>query len=150
MTTDTHIAVGRELIVVEMAGQRFAIDIMAVREIRGWTASTRLPHAPGHVLGMINLRGNVLLPILIPLIILGYYAATLGSPMRATINEPAMPPPEKWASEVTVPARGSGGTHPREHRCPLSRLSSSIAALSPSARRTALPRVWRRSPRSLY
>ena len=27
----------------------------------------------------------LLLPILIPLIILGYYAATLGSPMRATI-----------------------------------------------------------------
>ena len=28
----------------------------------------------------------LLLPILIPLIILGYYAATLGSPMRATIG----------------------------------------------------------------
>jgi purine-binding chemotaxis protein CheW len=50
----------RELIVVEIGGQRFAIDIMAVREIRGWTASTRLPHAPAHVLGMVNLRGSVL------------------------------------------------------------------------------------------
>ena len=60
MTLDTTIAAGRELIVVEIASQRFAIDIMTVREIRGWTASTRLPHAPGHVLGMINLRGQVL------------------------------------------------------------------------------------------
>lgn len=50
----------RELIVVEIAGQKFAIDIMSVREIRGWSTSTRLPHAPPHVLGMINLRGQVL------------------------------------------------------------------------------------------
>lgn len=60
MAIDILESVGRELIVVEIARQNFAIDIMAVREIRGWTASTRLPHAPGHVLGMINLRGNVL------------------------------------------------------------------------------------------
>lgn len=56
----SNIAPGCELIVVEIAGQQFAIDIMSVREIRGWTASTRLPHAPNHVLGMINLRGQVL------------------------------------------------------------------------------------------
>jgi purine-binding chemotaxis protein CheW len=58
--TTTTMPVGRELIIVEIAGQQFAIDIMSVREIRGWTASTRLPHAPTHVLGMINLRGQVL------------------------------------------------------------------------------------------
>lgn len=51
---------GRELIIVEVRGQRFAIDIMSVREIRGWSAATRLPQAPAHVLGMINLRGAVL------------------------------------------------------------------------------------------
>jgi purine-binding chemotaxis protein CheW len=51
---------GHELIIVEISGQRFAIDIMSVREIRGWCASTRLPQAPAHVLGMINLRGSVL------------------------------------------------------------------------------------------
>jgi purine-binding chemotaxis protein CheW len=51
---------GHELIVVEIQGQRFALDIMSVREIRGWAAATRLPHAPGYVLGMINLRGSVL------------------------------------------------------------------------------------------
>jgi len=49
-----------ELIIVEIRGQRFAIDIMCVREIRGWSASTRLPQAPEHVLGMMNLRGCVL------------------------------------------------------------------------------------------
>ena len=49
-----------ELIIVEICRQKFAIDIMSVREIRGWSASTRLPQSPAHVLGMINLRGAVL------------------------------------------------------------------------------------------
>jgi purine-binding chemotaxis protein CheW len=52
--------VGAKLIVVQIGEQQFAIDIMTVREIRGWTACTPLPHAPTHVLGMINLRGAVL------------------------------------------------------------------------------------------
>lgn len=52
-----------ELISVRIAEQLFALDIMSVREIRGWTASTPLPHAPEYVLGMINLRGAVL-PVL--------------------------------------------------------------------------------------
>jgi purine-binding chemotaxis protein CheW len=60
MSVVSDFSPGCELIVVEIAGQQFAIDIMSVREIRGWTTSTRLPHAPGHVLGMINLRGQVL------------------------------------------------------------------------------------------
>ena len=49
-----------QLISVRIGEQEFAIDIMSVREIRGWTASTPLPHAPHYVRGMINLRGAVL------------------------------------------------------------------------------------------
>ena len=51
---------GAELISVRIGAQAYAIDIMAVREIRGWTAATPLPHAPAHVLGMMNLRGAIL------------------------------------------------------------------------------------------
>jgi purine-binding chemotaxis protein CheW len=51
---------GSELVTIAICGQRFAVDIMVVREIRGWTTSTPLPHAPSYVLGMINLRGAVL------------------------------------------------------------------------------------------
>lgn len=54
---------GAELISVRIRDQQFAIDIMQVREIRGWTTSTPLPHAPAQLLGMINLRG-VMLPVL--------------------------------------------------------------------------------------
>ena len=33
---------------------------MSVREIRGWTRATSLPHSPPYVRGVINLRGTVL------------------------------------------------------------------------------------------
>jgi purine-binding chemotaxis protein CheW len=36
------------------------VNIMSVREIRGWTPATAMPHSPAYVLGVINLRGAVL------------------------------------------------------------------------------------------
>ena len=49
-----------ELISFEIGGQEFCIDIRVVREIRGWTAATPLPHTPDYVRGVINLRGAVM------------------------------------------------------------------------------------------
>ena len=49
-----------EIISFHLAGQVFCVNIMAVREIRGWAPSTTLPHTPDHVLGVINLRGSVI------------------------------------------------------------------------------------------
>jgi purine-binding chemotaxis protein CheW len=43
--------------------QEFAANIMAIREIRGWTDTTPLPHVPDYVRGVINLRG-VVLPVI--------------------------------------------------------------------------------------
>ena len=51
---------GRELISFRIGAQEFCVDIMAVREIRGWTAATALPRSPAFVRGVINLRGAVL------------------------------------------------------------------------------------------
>ena len=51
---------GRELIAFRIGAQEFCVDIMTVREIRGWTQATTLPHAPSYVSGVINLRGAVL------------------------------------------------------------------------------------------
>jgi purine-binding chemotaxis protein CheW len=56
-------AVGDELLTIRIGDQEFGIDIMAVREIRGWVGSTSLPHSPSYVRGVVNLRGAVL-PIL--------------------------------------------------------------------------------------
>ena len=50
----------RELISFRIGEQEYCVDIMAVREIRGWTASTPLPQTPHYIRGVINLRGAVL------------------------------------------------------------------------------------------
>jgi purine-binding chemotaxis protein CheW len=50
----------RQLITFEVENQVFGIDIMAIREIRAWTPTTRLPHVPHYVAGVVNLRGTVL------------------------------------------------------------------------------------------
>lgn len=49
-----------EFIAFRLGDQEFCVDIMSVREIRGWTPATALPHAPHYVRGVINLRGAVL------------------------------------------------------------------------------------------
>lgn len=50
----------RELIAFRVGRQEFCINVMMVREIRGWTAATALPRSPRYVRGVINLRGAVL------------------------------------------------------------------------------------------
>ena len=70
-----------ELITFGIAGQRFGIDIMAVREIRAWSPVTRLPRVPDYVAGVVNLRGAVL-PV-------ADLAARLGwAPTEATPRNP--------------------------------------------------------------
>jgi purine-binding chemotaxis protein CheW len=53
----------QELMAFKAGGQEFCVDIMAIREIRGWTAATPLPKTPSYMKGVINLRGTIL-PIL--------------------------------------------------------------------------------------
>ncbi len=61
---DTHRkadpARARELIAFRIGAQEFCVDIMSVREIRGWTPATALPQSPSFVRGVVNLRGAVL------------------------------------------------------------------------------------------
>lgn len=49
----------QEVVAFRVADQDFCFDIMSVREIRGWTKTTVLPHAQSFVMGVINLRGSV-------------------------------------------------------------------------------------------
>lgn len=51
---------GLELLTFRVAEQEYSLDIMSVREIRGWTRTTPMPHAPEYMRGVINLRGTVL------------------------------------------------------------------------------------------
>ena len=62
LTSNGQAAAGgmKELISFRIGAQEFCVDIMAIREIRGWTAATALPQSPSFVKGVINLRGAVL------------------------------------------------------------------------------------------
>lgn len=51
---------GSEFVSFRISDQEFCVEIMSIREIRGWTQETILPHAPEFVRGVINLRGTVL------------------------------------------------------------------------------------------
>ena len=50
----------RELIAFRIGNQEFCVDVMSVREIRGWSPATPLPQTPDYMRGVINLRGAVL------------------------------------------------------------------------------------------
>jgi purine-binding chemotaxis protein CheW len=50
----------REFVSFRIGDQEYCVDIMSVREIRGWTPATAVPHSPSYVRGVINLRGAVL------------------------------------------------------------------------------------------
>lgn len=58
-TTSTNTPV-QELLSFRVGEQEYSVDIMSVREIRGWSRATPLPHSAAHVRGVINLRGTVL------------------------------------------------------------------------------------------
>src|SRR3546814_20206413 len=42
-----------------LAGEDYGVDILAVREIRGWSRVTRIPQSPAFLLGVLNLRGAI-------------------------------------------------------------------------------------------
>lgn len=49
-----------EIIAFRLHDQEFCVRTTSIREIRGWVPSTPLPHSPIEVLGVMNLRGNVI------------------------------------------------------------------------------------------
>lgn len=52
-----------QLISFAIGDDQYGVDIMAVREIKGWSEITHLPKQPEYVRGVLNLRG-VIVPII--------------------------------------------------------------------------------------
>jgi purine-binding chemotaxis protein CheW len=52
-----------ETISFSIGDEQYGVDIMAVREIKGWSEITHLPKQPDYVRGVLNLRG-VMVPII--------------------------------------------------------------------------------------
>lgn len=49
-----------QLVSFSLGTEEFGIDILSVQEINRLTGITRVPNAPGYVIGVINLRGKII------------------------------------------------------------------------------------------
>ena len=49
----------RQVLTFVLGTQTYGVDILRVQEIRGFSAVTKIPQAPAHVLGVLNLRGSI-------------------------------------------------------------------------------------------
>lgn len=49
----------RQFVTFTVENRAYAVDIMSVREIKAWTETTRLPHQPLYMRGVLNLRGSI-------------------------------------------------------------------------------------------
>lgn len=58
---NTHVQADAQQLVLSfsLAGECYGIDILRVREIRGWSDVTRIPNVPDYMLGVLNLRGSI-------------------------------------------------------------------------------------------
>ena len=49
----------QQVLTFVLGSETYGVDILRVQEIRGWSSVTKIPHAPSHVLGVLNLRGSI-------------------------------------------------------------------------------------------
>jgi purine-binding chemotaxis protein CheW len=50
---------GTQYLTFRLGEEEYAIDILGVQEIKGYSAITPIPNSPPHIKGVINLRGTV-------------------------------------------------------------------------------------------
>jgi len=62
-TIDFAVTCIREFLAFKLGHEEYGIDILRVQEIRSYESPTRMANTPGHVLGVVNLRG-VIVPII--------------------------------------------------------------------------------------
>jgi purine-binding chemotaxis protein CheW len=49
----------RQVLTFALGQEIYGVDILRVKEIRGWSPVTRIPQSPDSVLGVLNLRGAI-------------------------------------------------------------------------------------------
>ena len=54
-----NVAGSNQVLTFTLGEETYGVDILRVQEIRGWSPVTRIPQAPAHVLGVLNLRGSI-------------------------------------------------------------------------------------------
>jgi len=56
---DTANGAMRQALTFALGQEVYGVDILRVKEIRGWSPVTRIPQSPPAVLGVLNLRGAI-------------------------------------------------------------------------------------------
>jgi purine-binding chemotaxis protein CheW len=59
ITNAAAAAGSHQVLTFTLGAETYGVDILRVQEIRGFSPVTRIPQAPGHVLGVLNLRGSI-------------------------------------------------------------------------------------------
>ena len=55
----TEAATARQVLTLRLGDEEYGLDILRVREIKGYSVITPIPSAPAYVKGVMNLRGTV-------------------------------------------------------------------------------------------
>lgn len=63
MDTIDLVRSGQEYLTFRLGAEHYGVDILSVKEIRGWTIPTLIPNSPRYVLGVINIRG-IIIPVI--------------------------------------------------------------------------------------
>ena len=87
----------REFLAFKLGTEEYGIDILRVQEIRSYEEPTRMANAPAHILGVLNLRGVILLNIGVRVV-----AMVVDSVSDAITREPEqLRPVPEFASAVS-------------------------------------------------
>ena len=76
----------RELVAFKIDTEEFAVDIASVQEINRAVDVTRIPNAPSHVQGVMNLRGKII-PVVDLRTMLGFEARIADKQSRIMVIE---------------------------------------------------------------
>jgi purine-binding chemotaxis protein CheW len=95
-TTATEMNTDKYL-VFQIGNETYGVPLLQVQEIRTYTPATRVPNAPDYVLGVINLRGNIIAVI----------DARTASDCRPC---PKRSPPSWWSRKSATKSSGCAST----------------------------------------
>ncbi len=59
MQSDTNNKTTNKYLTFVLATEEYAVDILRVQEIKGWTKVTQIPNTPDYICGVVNLRGTI-------------------------------------------------------------------------------------------